>query len=66
VLVTDVHPDSPIGLEAGDVILAVGDREVDGPTRVRRILASYDVEEPVTFRIMRDRTQMEVSGRLAR
>lgn len=65
VLVTAVHEESQIGLEPGDVILAVGDREVDSPDRVRRILGTYDPEELVSFRILRNRTEMSVSGRLA-
>ena len=66
VLVTDVHEDSPIGLEPGDVILAVGDRTVSTPARMRRILRTYGEDEEITFRILRERQEMGVSGRLGR
>jgi predicted metalloprotease with PDZ domain len=63
VLVADVPADSPLGLQPGDVVIAVGDREVDGPDHLRRILRSYD-DEPITFRIMRHEREMSVQGRL--
>lgn len=65
VLVTDVHPDSPLGLQAGDVILAIGDREADTPDRVRRILRTYDADEAIALRIMRQKREMTVQGRLS-
>lgn len=66
VLVADVPEDSPLGLQPGDVVLAVGDREVDGPSHLRRILRSYEDDEPITFRIMRHEREMNVQGRLSR
>ncbi len=65
VLVTDVPEDSPLGLQPGDVVLAVGDRDVDGPGHLRRILRSYQDDEPITFRIMRHEREMSVQGRLS-
>ncbi|MBW3534909.1 MAG: PDZ domain-containing protein [Gemmatimonadetes bacterium] len=66
VLVPDIADDSPLGLRAGDVILAVGGRAVTTPEDVRRILASYDEDEEVAFRILRQRVTMEVMGRVGR
>ena len=66
VLVSDVHADSKTGLRAGDVILAVGDREATAPDRVRRILGSYGPDEEVTVRIMRQKKEMSVQGTLGR
>jgi S1-C subfamily serine protease len=64
VLVTDVDEDSALGLRAGDVILRVGDREATSPERVRRVLASYEPGESVTFRVRRQGSEIDVLGRL--
>jgi len=66
VLVADVHEDSKLGLQPGDVILAVGDREITDPDRVRRILSSYAADETVTLRVMRQKREMTVTGTLGR
>jgi len=66
VLVADVHESSQLGLRPGDVILAVGDREVTDPDRVRRILGSYGADETVSFRIMRQKGATTVTGKLGR
>jgi len=66
VLVADVHPESPLGLEPGDVIQRIGARDTDSPERVRAILRSYEPEEPVTLHILRDGRAMDVQGRLSR
>jgi hypothetical protein len=65
VLVADVHEDSKLGLQAGDVVLRVGDRKATDPDRLRKILRSYDSEEEVTLHIMRQKREMTVSGTLA-
>lgn len=64
VLVTEVSDDSSLGLEAGDVILRIGDRDTNGPDRVRRILGSYSADEEITFHVLRDRDEITVQGRL--
>ncbi len=64
VLVGDVRESSPIGLQAGDVILEIGSREVTSPDQVRRILRSYGPDETISFKIMRKGKTMNVSGRL--
>lgn len=66
ILVTDVHEDSQLGLQAGDVILRVGDREVDTPDRMRRIFRSYEPSEKVTLHIMRQKRPITVTGTLGR
>lgn len=63
VLVTDVAEDVELGLEPGDVVLAIGDRPVSTPERFRRILASYGEDEDVELRIVRDGTETTVRGR---
>jgi len=66
VLVADVPDDTPLGLQPGDVVLAVGDREVEGPDHLRRILRSYQPDETISFRIMRHESEMNVQGHLSR
>lgn len=66
VLVAAVPEESALGLRAGDVILEIGDRSVEDPSRVRSILSTYDDGELVTFRIRRDGREMDVSGRVGR
>lgn len=56
VLVTEVMEDSPAegaGLRAGDVILAVGEVEIDGPRDLRRAVRSHDPEETVPITVNR-------------
>lgn len=62
VLVLDVEEDSTLGLKPGDVILRIGDRDVEDVGDVNRILASYDEDESVTFTIMRNGAQARVEG----
>jgi S1-C subfamily serine protease len=66
VLVTDVDEESSLGLQPGDVILEIGDRDVTDPDRVRRILGTYDDDEAITLRIMRQKREMSVQGTLSR
>jgi hypothetical protein len=66
VLVTEVEEDSTLGLLSGDVILQVADREVTDPVKLRRILRSYEPDEEITFHIMRQKSEMTVSGTLGR
>ncbi len=62
VLVTDVDADSTLGLQPGDVVLAVGDRAVSDGEHLRRILRSYDPDEDITFRVMRQKREITVEG----
>ncbi len=62
VLVADVDEGSSFGLEPGDVILRIGDRAVDSPERVLRILRSYDPDEAITFHVMRNHEEISVEG----
>jgi hypothetical protein len=64
VLVSDVDTNSTTGLQPGDVILQIGDREVSNPDKARRILASYSASEDIQFRIVRKGKTMDVQGRL--
>lgn len=64
VLVTEVGEDSTLGLEPGDIVLAVGDREVESPRDVRRILRSYDADEAVNFEVRRQGMNQTVTGSL--
>ena len=62
VLVANVDESSVLGLQPGDVILRIGEREADSPDRVRRILRSYDPDEGITFHIMRNHEELSVEG----
>ena len=64
VLVADVDRGSGLGLEAGDVVIRIGDRSVDSPERFRRIVGSYAEEEDITFHILRNGAETAVTGRL--
>lgn len=66
VLVADVHRDSKLGVQPGDVILAVDDREATDPERLRRILSSYAADEDVTLRILRQKRETTVRGTLSK
>ena len=61
-LVTEVDEGSPLGLEAGDVVLAIDGRAIDSAGDVRRILRSYEEGEALTLTIMRDGSQTQVGG----
>lgn len=63
VLVARVPDDSRLGLRAGDVILAIGGRDVQDPSHVRAILASYREGEEIVFRVVREQRTREVTGR---
>ncbi len=64
ILVIDVDEDNPLGLMPGDVILAVGAREVNSLERVRRILGSYEEDETVSVRIIRKGSEEILRGTL--
>jgi len=64
VLVVDADADSPLGLQAGDVILSIGGRAVTAPDRVTRILGGYDADEDIAMRVRRNGREIEVMGRL--
>ncbi len=62
VLVLEVDEDSTLGLRAGDVILTVGDRDVDEASDVRRILSTYEDGETVRFQVMRNGARTTAEG----
>jgi type II secretory pathway component PulC len=62
VLVMSVDEDSTLGLQAGDVILSIGDREVEDVRDFHRILGSYEDEEAVSLTIMRNGQETTVEG----
>jgi len=62
VLVMEVDEDSTLGLLPGDVILSIGDREVEDTEDVYRILGSYEEDETVSFTVMRKGREVRVEG----
>lgn len=66
VLVTTVREDSPAakgGLKAGDVILAFGDEEVEGPGDLVEAVAEAE-QGPAAVRVLRDRKERTVNVEL--
>ena len=61
-LVLAVDEDSTLGLMAGDVIQAIGGREVEDQGDVMRILSSYEDGETVAFTVVRKGSVREVEG----
>lgn len=66
VLVADVAAGSELGLRPGDVIVAVGEREVEDVSDVRRILSSFESGEELRFRVVRRGSERTVTGHLGR
>ena len=64
VLVTDVAADNPLGLAAGDVLVAVGGREVRGLEHALGMLRSYQDDEQVQVRVLRKGQTLELDGTL--
>ena len=62
VLVTDVAEDAALGLRPGDVVLRVGEREVQDLGDLARILRSYEEDEEVRLRVRRDGREIDVTG----
>jgi len=62
VLVMEVDEDSALGLWPGDVILSIGDRDVEDTGDVFRILRSYEEDEAVSFTVMRHGQETRVDG----
>ena len=63
-LVVEVDEDSTLGLIAGDVVLAVGARETDSVGRVLRLIRTYEEDEPIRFRVIRNGAELVTEGRL--
>ena len=52
--VLDGAPAQAAGLEDGDVILEIGDEDVDGTNKLSRLVASYSPGDDVRVKILRD------------
>jgi S1-C subfamily serine protease len=65
VLVVSVPEESALSLEAGDVIISIGNRKVKSPSHAMRILRSYEADEEVTFEIMRKQRTTTVTGEVS-
>jgi membrane-associated protease RseP (regulator of RpoE activity) len=64
VLVIRVPERSRLGLEAGDVVLAVDGRAPTSPAHLWRILSSYEIGEPFKLQIVRMKKREVVRGML--
>lgn len=67
VLVEKVHADTPAekaGIRAGDVIITVGDRNIDTARRLRRVLSTYDAGEQIQVEFIREGTKRTVTAEL--
>ncbi len=64
VLVVSVPEKSELNLKSGDVILTIDGREIRDPSHAMRVLRSYNSDEQVSLRIMRDKKERTVTGRV--
>lgn len=65
VLVSEVVKDSPAekgGIKAGDVIIKVDRKKVDGPKSLQKIIRGYDPEDKVKLTLMRNGRKKTVSA----
>lgn len=62
VLVVRAPEDDSLGLEAGDVILAIGGREVRDPSHAMRILRSYEPDEELAVDVVRHGRSQTLNG----
>lgn len=61
-LVLEVHEDAPLELEAGDVIVSIGERTVEDAGHASRILGSYRAGESVSVEVWREGRNVRVRG----
>lgn len=61
-LVLSVEEGSTLGLMPGDVILEVDGRGIESSADVRRILGSYEVDETISFTVVRKGQEVQVEG----
>jgi serine protease Do len=62
VLVASIEDEESLGLQAGDVILSIGGRDVQDPGHARSIIASYRADETISFEVVRERRRLTVTG----
>ena len=67
VLIREVLPGSPAAraLRPGDIIIQVGDREVESLREFAKLLRSHDKDEPLRMRVLREGRGLFVAIRLA-
>ena len=67
VLVAQVNEDTPAskaGLKDGDIILKVGDKEINNPSNLRNTISLSEVGQKVDLRIIRDGKEKDVQVKL--
>jgi membrane-associated protease RseP (regulator of RpoE activity) len=64
--VEDGSPASKAGLQAGDVITALGDKTVGSEEELREVIASHQVGEKLKVTFLRDGEKRRTSARLAK
>ena len=66
-IVTSPQEDSPAavaGVEAGDIITAVDERQVKGPKELARIIAGYTPNSEINLKVWRDGKAQDISVKL--
>ena len=63
ILVISAPKGSPLGLKAGDVVLAVDGRKPSSPSHLLRILRSYDGEESFKIDVLRNRKRESLTAK---
>jgi S1-C subfamily serine protease len=64
VLVARAPEDASLGLQDGDVLLAIGGREPQSGSHAMRILRSYQPGEAVELKVLRDRRTQTLSAKI--
>lgn len=62
--VLDGSPAQEAGLQDGDVVLGIGDEDVDGTNKLSRLVASYSPGEDVRLKILRDGRERNLTVKL--
>lgn len=63
-LVTEVIKDSPAekaGLKAGDVIVSIDGKDVDGPSDIRKAVGDKEKGDKITLNVLRERKETEMA-----
>lgn len=64
VLVLSAPESENLGLESGDVVIAVDGRSIDTPSELLRVLRTYDKDKQFTLQVMRQKQRQSIQATL--